>query len=162
MSLFAPRKATVKTAHRGGSAVLGTQDMALIHQSCCRGAAVISCGGWGKALCSVFRRSVASISLALIRQLDNGLDCCWARRTRLEMLSVPVSPIPGEPVLHAPSQVRLGSLNQRANIIGHPTVSEHDATTAGRIVTSVAHWLPSGAGCFSSHLFFGLRGRDAN
>jgi len=35
-----------------------------------------------------------------------------------------------EPVLHPPSQVRLGSLNQRVNMIGHPAVCEDDPATA--------------------------------
>jgi hypothetical protein len=46
----------------------------------------------GQTLCSVFRWSVTSISHALFRQLADLLDCCWARRTRLETQSVPVSP----------------------------------------------------------------------
>ena len=32
-------------------------------------------------------------------------------------------------MLHPPSQVRLGSLNQRVNMIGHPAVCEHGPAT---------------------------------
>jgi hypothetical protein len=38
--------------------------------------------------------------------------------------------VPGESVLHTPSQVRLGSLNQRMNVIGHTAVCEYDSATA--------------------------------
>ncbi len=42
---------------------------------------------------------------------------------------VPVR-LPGEPVLHPPSQVRFGSLNQRVDVIGHPAACEHELATA--------------------------------
>ncbi len=42
---------------------------------------------------------------------------------------VPVR-VSGEPVLHPPSQVRLGSLNQRVDMVGHPAIGEHDPATA--------------------------------
>jgi len=35
-----------------------------------------------------------------------------------------------EPVLHPPNQVRLRSLNQRVNMIGHPAACEDDLATA--------------------------------
>jgi len=42
---------------------------------------------------------------------------------------VPVG-IAGEPVLHPLSQIGLGGLNQRMNMIGHPAVGEYDPATA--------------------------------
>lgn len=38
--------------------------------------------------------------------------------------------VPGEPMLHPSSQVGLGSLNERMDMIGHPAIGEHDPATA--------------------------------
>ena len=44
-------------------------------------------------------------------------------------IGVPVG-IAGEPVLHPLSQIGLGGLDQRMNMIGHPAVGEHGPATA--------------------------------
>ena len=92
----------------------------------------ISLGRIGERLAAITRVQVnVSAQVPIVPFILDGVRfvASLKQMTRPSIpFCIPVR-IPRKPMLHAAAQIRLGSFDQRVNVIGHPAKRQHDPTT---------------------------------